>query len=72
MSKPVRYRFDRGWVGDVAISPAEGLVCFEDFLVAPSCTRSEGVVKKEYSFWRKSAGRGRSWDTYRPRLASFL
>src|SRR5271156_866021 len=60
LSKPVGYCFDGGGVWDIVIFSAEGFICFENLFVIPPRTGSEGVVNKECSFWRKSAGRGRS------------
>jgi len=59
LSKSVRYCFNRGWVGNIAISPAEGLIIFKDFLAVLPCTWSEEVMKKECSFRRRTAGRGK-------------
>jgi|SRR5271156_366089 len=60
LSKPVGYCFDGGGVWDVSIFSAERFVRFEDLFMIPPRAGSEGVVNKECSFWRKSAGRGRS------------
>ena len=55
---------------NVAVSLTERCILLEDFMVVPPSAWHKGVVEKEFSFWRKSAGLG-NVDTCSPRLASF-
>ena len=71
LGNPSRDRFERGWVGTVPVLLAERLVGLEDIIVVFPSAWCEGVEKKEFNFWRKSAGLGKR-ETWRPRLASFL